>query len=237
MKRKANLENNRSDFIALVTKSVVGAIPFAGTLLSELVGVTIPNQRIDRLTKYIKELENKISKIPEAVVNDLKLSEQFIDLIEEGFVHASRATSDERRSYITSIIENGINDDSVDYQDSKYLMKLLAELNDIEIIWLRFYLTPTITGDTKFRNKHKNVLTPIRTYKGADRETSNKSSIQESYKEHLERLNLIESHLRFDRKTGLPIFDNTTGKPKTSNRRITHLGIMLLEQIGLINKE
>lgn len=233
MNNKINLDNNKSDIVAKIGKSVVGSVPFAGGLLTEIIDTVIPNQRIDRLSKYVQELDKRLTRIETDKISELITDENFIDLIEEGFIQASRATSEDRRKYIASIIENGINDEAVEFHDSKYLLKLLSELNDIEIIWLRFYLYPTANGDDDFRNKHMNILAPIRAYKGADKETINKSSLQDSYKEHLERLKLIESRLQFDRKTGFPDFDKTTGKPKSSSRRITYLGKLLLEQIGL----
>ena len=51
-----NLERNNQDLIAIVGKSIVGVIPIIGPLLSEIVGTVIPNQRIDRLIKYVNVL-------------------------------------------------------------------------------------------------------------------------------------------------------------------------------------
>lgn len=233
MNGKTNLGNNKTDIIAKIAKSTVSAVPYAGGLLSEIIDSVIPNQRIDRLSEYVQELDKRLNKIQSEKISELIKNMAFIDLIEESFIQASRAASHERRKYIASIIENGINDDAIDFHDSKFLLKLLSELNDVEIVWLRFYLDLTTDGDIEFRNKHRNILTPLSAYAGADKETFNKSTLQDSYKEHLERLKLVESNLRFDRKTGFPDFDKTTGKPKTSSRRITYLGKMLLEQIGL----
>ena len=235
MKKENVINTNGTDLLTSVAKSSVGIIPFAGPLLSEIVGTIIPNQRLDRLSKYIKELEKRISKIESSSIDSIKENEEFIDLIEEGFVQASRAITKERRQYIASIIENGIKDEAIDFLQSKYLLKLLSELNDIEIIWLRFYYDPAHNSDNEFRNKHKNVLKPIRSYIGTDKESHNGSAIQNSYKEHLERLQLIEGKIKFDRKTGFPEFDKSSGKPKTSYRNITYLGKMLLEQIGILN--
>jgi hypothetical protein len=234
MTTKDNLENNKNDLITSAAKSVVGIVPIAGSLLSELVGNLIPNQRIDRLTKYVKELDEKLSKIPTEKIAQLLENEYFIDLIEEGFVQASRAISEERRKYIASIVYNGIANETLQLNESKYLLKILQELNDIEIIWLRYYLVPTIGGDEEFRNRHKNILEHIQTYVGADDETLSKSAMQNSYKEHLERLELINHKIRFDREKGIPEYDTLSGKPKKSYTTITTLGRMLLKQIGLI---
>jgi len=237
MTKKDNLDENKSDLIALVGKSIVGAVPFAGSLLSEIVGAIIPNQRVDRLIKYLRELENKISEIPTELIERLKTDDLFIDLVEEGFVQASRAITDERRAYIASIVAKGVTDETIELEDSKFLMKILQELNDVEIIWLRFYKVPTINGDKEFRKKHENVLNLARVFIGADKETLNKAALQDSYKKHLERLGLIKNHVRTDSKTNLPEFDRISGQPKVSYSKITQIGNMLLEQIGINEDE
>lgn len=233
---KDHLDNNRTDLVVSASKSILGMVPMAGSLLSELVGNLIPNQRIDRLSKYMKELDERISKIPTEKINSLLNNEDFIDLIEEGFFQASRAITDERRQYIASIISAGITDETLQLNESKQLLKILAELNDIEIIWLRFYLVPTSDGDEEFRQKHNNILESIHTYMGSDDEAITKAALQNSYKEHLERLELIKHRIRIDRKTNIPEFDTSTGKPKKSYSTITILGRLLLKQIGLIDE-
>lgn len=228
-----DLTNNKTDLLVSATKSILGAIPIAGSLLSELVSNIIPNQRIDRLTKYAQELDSRLALIPVEKINSLLQNEDFIDLVEEGFAQASRAISTERREYIASIVTNGINDETIQLQESKYLLKILQELNDSEIIWLRFYLNPTLSGDAEFREKHKNILKPVRAYMSADNETLTKAALQKSYKEHLERLELVQHNFRVDSSTKLPEFDNS-GRPKVSHTSITTLGKLLLENIGLI---
>ena len=235
MQNKSSLDSNRTDFNAKIAKTVVGLVPYAGGVLAELVDSIIPHQRMDRLVKFCKELDDRILKIENKNIHELFQNEEFVDLIEESFVQASRATTDERREYIVFIVVNGITDETVNYQDSKYLLRLLSELNDIEVIWLRFYLDPTLAGDTEYRKLHENVLTRVSSYKGADKETINKASIQKSYKEHLERLKLIKGNIRFDNKTNLPEFDRITGLPKVTYHQLTALGKMLLEHIGLLN--
>ena len=184
MSRKKDLEANKTDFLTSAAKSSVGIIPGAGPFLSELIGMIIPNQRVDRLSKYVIELDNKLKKIPTEITTGLLKNEDFIDLIEEGFIQASRARTDERRKYIASIIANGISDEQINFEESKYQLKILQELNDVEIIWLRFYLVPTTGGDKEFRNKHQKILAPVRPRLEDDQQTINKAAFQESYKEH-----------------------------------------------------
>ena len=125
-------------------------------------------------------------------------------------------------SILPLIVANGLNKEQVQISQSIYLLNLLSELNDEEIIWLRFYLYPTLGGDEEFRSKHQSTLTLARNYIGASEEQMDKSAIQESYKEYLERLGLIKTKFNIDRNTNMPIYDKSSGKPKGS-RYITHL--------------
>ena len=147
--RENELERNKTDLLTSVAKSVLGILPYAGPLLSELIDNLIPDQRIDRLAKYIMELERKLSDLSAERIRELLKDSECIDLFEEGFVQASRAITDERRAQIASVVRNGLDDESMAYSESKYLLKLLQELNEQEIIWLRYHLHPTIGGVMK----------------------------------------------------------------------------------------
>ena len=237
MSPENNIQTGKTDLLVSTAKSIVGVAPFIGPLLSELVGTLIPNQRIDRLTKFVEELDKRLSGIEKEFLEEEIKNEECSDLFEEGFRQASRALSDERRRYIASIIANSLTDEKIAYAESKHLMYLLQELNDIEIIWLRFYYVPTLEGDKEFREEHKNILEPIPAYIGADQHILDKSALQKSYKEHLERLGLIQPHYNIDRDTGMPEFDKFTGRPKASYYDVSPLGKLLLKNIGLINDE
>jgi hypothetical protein len=237
MKSQDKLDNNKMDLLKSATKSIVGAIPIAGSLLNEIIENLIPNQRIDRLTKYIRELNERLSKISNERINSLHRNDELIDLFEEGFVQASRAISDKRRQYIASIVVNGISNESVSFQESKSLLKIIGELNDIEIIWLRYYFDPLHDSDKEFREKHSNILTRVLPYANDENIVFQKEAFQKGYQVHLERLNLVVHKIRIDRKSELPEFDKYTGKPKISYTEVTVLGKLLLFHIGLISEK
>lgn len=230
-------KSNMTDMLVSAAKSIVGIAPFAGSLLAELVGIFIPNQRIDRLVKYIHELDRRLGSFEKDFLKKEFGKEDCADFLEEGFRQATRALSDDRRSYIASVIEKGLNSEHISYIESKHLLQLLEALNDAEIIWLRFYLEPTIGGDEEFRNKHKNVLEHVVATLGSSQHELDKSALQSSYQEHLERLGLIQAHYRTDSRTGMPEFDKLSGKPKVTYHDLTLLGRLLLRFIGLLKKE
>jgi len=185
-------QNNRTDITVATIKSIAGPIPFIGPMIQEMVDVIIPNQRIDRLSKYVLELEQKLTRFEQGKIEDKLKNEYFVDLMEESLVQASKALTNERLEYISSIIENSLDKEHIIDIENKHLLTLLKEINDIEIIWLRSYLVPTIGGDVEFREKHKDVLETIIPTLGSTQEERDKAAIQNSYKEHLSTLGLLE---------------------------------------------
>lgn len=245
-----NLNNNKTDWTVFTLKAGVNLVPFVGGSLAEIIGQLIPGQRIDRIQKYIELLDRSIKKLPENIVKELLKNELFISLVEDSFYLASRALTDERRRYIVKVVEHGMTNDESKINDSKYLLNLLSELNDNEIIWLRYFKERTIGQKQKFKQKHSNVLQKEIVTLGSDSKVRKKVAIQDSYAEHLERLGLIKHHLDMQKvvpenggRNGLtskdvnvPNYDNF-GKLKISYSETTTLGNMLLEHIGLVDKD
>ena len=170
---------------------MLGAVPFAGSLLAELAGTLIPNQRLDRIVKFAQELENRIAQLDQQAIRAKLKDENFTDLMEETMRHAARAVSEERRRYLAALLANGIKSDDVSYIESKHLLRILGELNDAEIVWLRFYLV-RMGGDEEFRTKHQHIVKPIPVHMGSSQADRDKFAIQKSYKQHLEQLGLLD---------------------------------------------
>jgi hypothetical protein len=231
------IQNRPVDYVTSAAKAVLGAVPFAGSLLTELAGTIIPNQRIDRLCKFAAELENRLAKLDQGYVRVKLSDENFTDLMEEGIRQAARSVSDERRQYLASLLANGISTADISFIESKHLLRILGEINDIEVLWLRFYLVPTIRGDVEFRGKHKDVFEPLRVFIGCDQVTLDKHALRESYKSHMTELDLLSPRYETDMKTRQPVFDTISGRMKVRGHDITLLGKLLLRQISLATNE
>jgi hypothetical protein len=227
-----DLDIKTADYVASAARASLGAVPFAGSLLIELADHIIPNQRIERIIDFAEKLDNRLSDLEEDFIRSQMEDESFNDLLEEGIRQVARSISEERREYIASLITNSLSEEEVSYVESKHLLNLLGELNDIEIIWLRFYLVPTMGGDEEFRERHRNILNIQRATLNSPPEEVDQEAIQDSYKEHLERLGLIIPRYRTDRDTNLPEFDSN-GSPQISGYSITRLGDLLLRMIDL----
>lgn len=227
------LDNKSIDYLASAVKGIVGAIPVAGTIFAEFVGYVLPNQRLDRITRFLKDFDQRISKLEQESLRSLLVNEGFSDLFEESLRQASQSLTDDRRSYIASLLANSLKEQDIEYIEAKHLLRILAELNDIEIIWLRFYLYLAMGGDEKFRETHNKVLAPIRATMADPTIVVEKESLQTNYKEHLVRLGLLTHRYDIDNKTKMPIFDSFSGSQKVSGYKITNLGRLLLKYIGL----
>lgn len=223
------LQNTGADYVASAAKSALGMVPFAGSLLAEIAGNVIPNQRIDRIVKYAQALEIRLSTLEQDSVKQKMSDDNFTDLVEESLRQAARSLTDERRAYISSLVANSISSDDIEHYESKHLLCILGELNDIEIIWLRFYLDPTMGGDKDFREKHDHILNPVAAHLGSSQLELDKSTLQNSCKEHLASLGLLEKEIDMDTSSrGV--------KLKTKGYRITSLGRLLLREVGFQNK-
>jgi len=231
--KNVSLNSQASDYVTSAAKAVLGTVPFVGSLLAEVAGTIIPNQRIDRIVKFAQILEGKLSKINQNFVRSQLTNENFTDLLEEGLRQSARSLSDDRRRYLASVIANSISSKDIEFIESKHLLRILGEINDIEVIWLRAYLIPTLGGDEEFRERHKNTLKSVEATFGASQNILDKSTLQKNYEEHLTQLGLLKYRYQMNSRTNQPEFDTFTGGLKVSGYEITLLGKLLLRQIGL----
>jgi hypothetical protein len=230
--KKVTLQSNTSDYVTSAAKAALGTVPFIGSLLAELAGTVIPNQRIDRIVKFAQALERRLSNLEEEFIRSQISDEQFTDLLEEGLRQSARSLTDERRDYIAFVIANSLSSQDIEYIESKHLLRILGEINDIEVVWLRFYVDRSMNSDNEFRERHENLLQPLVTSMGSSQEEFDKEALQKSYKEHLTQLGLLKHRYKVDSKTKSPIYNSSTGALEVSSYEITSLGKLLLRQIG-----
>lgn len=230
---KININQNSTDYVVAAVKAGLGMVPFAGSILAELAGTIIPKQRTDRLTDFARKLESKLSELEKETLRAKLTDENFTDLLEETTRQAASAVTNERRNYLSSLLSVGITDEQISFIETKHLLRILSQINDIEIIWLRYYLHPQIGGDNEFRLKHASTIKPVFAHIGSDQATVNKRALQENYVQHLVSLGLMDKPLLIESSTGFPIIDKHTGTWKVQSHRVTILGRLLLRYIGI----
>ena len=229
-----DLKTNLVDFSVAGARGVLNLVPIIGPVFAEVIGTIIPNQKIDRLRKYAVELERRIEGLEYRPFDGQFSDEKSTDLLEEGFRHAAHSITDERRGYIASLVARGLKSEEIDIAASRHLLRILDEINDIEVIWLRYYGESLSFGEvSEFAKTHEAVLTPVLAYMNDSLEERIKQTLQDSYKEHLAQLGLLDREFERDLQTDEPVFDGWSGAMKVSHYRISGLGRLLLREIGL----
>lgn len=86
----------KEDILTVLFKGAAGAIPIAGPLFSEIIGATVPNQRVDRIEELAKSLEKKLDKVSEEMLQQKIKEPETVDLFEDALIQSTRALSQER---------------------------------------------------------------------------------------------------------------------------------------------
>jgi len=226
------LSTQKTDIVAILGKGLIGTIPFVGPLAAEIVGAIIPNQRIDRIESLLHHLEFKIADENKSKIQEKITEPESVDLIEDGFIQASRALSEERKEYIASLLKNSLTDEALKHIEYKRLLSILGELNDLEVLLLKSHsMYQGDSGYDEFWEKHGEALTPPNAHLGSSREEVDKDTIYNTHRVHLTSLGLIKPRFKMPKKGELPEFDDKSGMVKASGYEITSLGRLLLRSI------
>lgn len=232
-----NLGNTSTDVIVSLTKGGVGAIPVIGSLIAEIVGNVIPNQRVDRISEFVRLLDERLRQIEQSVLDDKFREPAVVDLLEDAFLQAARATSHERLEHIANVVANGMSDEELKEAEAKRMLWLLGQLNDSEIIILRSRLVMTredVDADAEFRSRHAELLAPDTTVMGSSEEEFEEAALKASYRQHLHDLGLLRQRYKKPKRGELPEFDEKTGTMKASGSDVTRLGKMFLRYLNLM---
>ncbi len=56
------LQTNTTDYVAALSRGTFGTIPFVGPIAAEIIGHVIPNQRADRIVRFVELLEERVGR-------------------------------------------------------------------------------------------------------------------------------------------------------------------------------
>ena len=236
------LKSNKSDITAMLLKGSLGAVPVFGPILAEIVSIVIPNQKTERIKVFAEILDYKLKLIEQEISEQKLKSKEFTDLFESSLIQASRALSKDRLEYLASLLKNSLTDDELEIIGKKKLLNLLNELNDTEIIWLKYYYIAKHIHSQEvadFYRTHEPVLKPIKIALGGgtSQEDVDRKALQVTYQRNLLNLGLIAERFNSIKKGEIPEYDNNTGKIKSSGFNCTNLGKLLLRYIDLLETE
>ena len=220
-------ETTAENVAASTSLSISGVPPLLGGLFG-LLARKIDSERLGRIESYAKRLYSMCKDLEKICLsNQAKLN-----LLEEGANHTTRAYSEERIKHIASIVANGLSGKEKEEAEARRMLKVLAEMEDDQVIVLTSYLRKN-KRNKEFYNKHAEVLETKRNYLGGGTTRADESVMQRTAKQHLVRLELLQSTFKKPTEGEIPEFDLKTGMLKASGYQLTWLGSMLLRYLGL----
>jgi hypothetical protein len=228
-----DLGPNKKDVAVAVLRAVLGSVPVAGAVLSELISNIIPNQRMDRIERYLAGLGHRLEAATSAEhLRTLLVDPTNIALVEDGAYQAARALSPERIERITACVVHGVLTDSVSSLLKRRVLWALGELDDQHLAILRAYATPGFHAVDKLRPRP-----PISLGRPATLEEQEAVGLWHSALGKLEQMALLDFIPKLkpiDNKYPVPQYDSR-GKPEGSYR-VTVFGVSLLVAAGLASE-
>ena len=228
VEEELELEATTSDVVGVLMRSLAAYVPKLGPILANIVGVAIPNQKLDRVIAFIKVLGDRVKYLEEDVAKKRMETPEFAVLLEDGLSQASRALTDERRQYIASLLSNSLTTEHLKDEEEKKLLWLLGELNDAEVLMLKFH-SLSLKHKQAFAALHEELFAPLNS-RDIQRNVE-KKALRDSYRARLTELGLIEPVFKRPDQDKLPEFDLRTGRIKATDYRATGLGKLLLRLI------
>lgn len=223
------LDDDLKDKLVAIGKGVAGAIPVVGGVVGEVVGMTIPGQRADRIAAYLRALAERVDDLAEEVRAGIVSNAEKIDLIEEGGFQSARATSQERIDQIVEAVSRGLSEDDAEVVRRKRLLLILGELDEDEINLLNAYGRSYGGADPQAFDR---VNRPDLPSFQSPRSVMDQNQLYEAGKQHLIRLGLLKKNYGSVKKGTIPEFDSREGDFK-HRLEVSSLGRMLLREIGL----
>ena len=185
---------SKEDYGASILKAGLALVPIAGPLLTELINDFIPGQRTDRLVAFVKEMDSRLTELTRRVFAANIRTPAGADLTEDGLWMAARALSGQRRQAIANLLVTSLTEEDLRYAEAKKLLQLLNEMQDSEIIMLRYFYLRTI-GDERagdFYKLHETVLEPDVSAIGSADDEIDRGALYEAHKATLNRLGLTQ---------------------------------------------
>lgn len=233
----AGLSASRVDHLVSGLRAALGFVPWIGPVVAEIVGYVIPNQRVDRIARFALILANRLESIEQQRLEQACMDPAFVDLFEDGLHQATRALTQNRLEHIADLIKNSLNSEQTQYIGDKHLLNLLGEINDVELLLMKYHSILDPEEAEQFWLDHQAALeTPHATF-GSSQEDIDKHTLYGSYKQHLARLGLLTPRFKRPKKGELPEFDNRTGTMKANGYEVASLGRLLLRRIDMIRDE
>ncbi|MCR4338952.1 MAG: hypothetical protein NUW01_03590, partial [Gemmatimonadaceae bacterium] len=151
-------------------------------MAAEAIGALIPNQRLDRVVEFLRDLESEVRQL-DGRLNNFEnniAGAEGLDILEEGLMQAARSVSNERKERLARLVGRSLTNEELAYEESRKLLNLFRDLTDPEILWLIYYSFNPVMGPGPHQDliaKHPDVLRPISREMGAPQEQIDRAAL------------------------------------------------------------
>lgn len=126
-------KEKRQEFAIATTKGIISQVPFIGPIAAELVSVTIPNRRMERLEKLVACILAQRGDMPIEEVEAKMQEPEFVDLLDKGLRKVMASVGDERTERIANILSNYLFKNKT-AAIANHVLSILDNLGDLELI-------------------------------------------------------------------------------------------------------
>lgn len=222
-----NLESNANDTFVSILSATVSYIPLVGSFASEIVQYAIPNQRQDRIVKFIKNIDSELKNMK---IDFQELKEKFSNPKYGNFTYncireVTNEVYEEKIKYYKNLLIQTLTNDEKTLVHNERILKILEQLDYYEILYLKFYSDCNIVG-TKTMNDIIDKL-GFRFLQPTYMMSMSNQEFDEETMKQITLNNLCNSGL-LDRE----IKWNSNGKHQKVSYKITNLGKLILKKIG-----
>ncbi|MBP3920982.1 MAG: hypothetical protein J6D28_05390 [Bacilli bacterium] len=229
---KKDLNTNSTDIIVSGISAAVGMIPVAGGFVSEIVQNVIPNQREDRIVKFISDLSDELEKTKFSL-EELKLkfeNQKYSTFTYNCLRDLVNDVYDEKIEYYRNLCVNAITNDEKNLIHCERILKILSELDYYEILYLQFYSDSNAFGTKTTKDVTAKLgfdaLQPTY-YMTMDELKRDEETYKQITLNNLCNAGLLKRDIKL---VG-------SGKREHISYKITILGRLILKKIGVNNNE
>jgi hypothetical protein len=190
-----DVSTNRSDVIAHLLKGAMGAVPVAGSILAEIISVSIPNQKQERIAECLTIFADKVNYLENVFLEQKMKTEEFADLLEDVIRDASRALSPERLNYLAALLKNSITLEELDHLGHKKILQTLNSLNDVEIIILKYHFIRDSRERDEYQKTHEEIINLRPLSNDPPQEEKTRFLLHRSFHKNIEFLELTPADL------------------------------------------
>lgn len=224
--REITLGPSKADHVASVTRAGLAFVPWAGPIIAELVGNVIPNQRIERLEEFVRQLRDRVED-PRRIAEDPRR----VDLFEDGCFLTVRAVEKKRIEHIVEVVSRGLTGSEKELLEARRMMRLLAEIDVDHVVFLESKIRGRRTEE--FEQRHAEILMRPRVAGESPPEMFDPGTLWDLRVHQLTRLGLLQPRFRRAERGKNPEWDHNTGMMKTQGWKLTRLGLLLLRYLNL----